>query len=620
MSLSSALGAAMSGLNVSQAGIDITSRNIANVDTPGYTRKIQQQTNALAGGEGIGVRREAAMRQIDAFLQQQLRTASAESASLNIKSSVLNRVDAMFGTPNSNASIAGSIGELATMLQELANDPESDAARQSLLNEADNLAAKFNAMSDTIQSMRLEAERNIASSVESANALLQTIADVNKEIAQRQTGNLSVADLQDQRDTAINELSRLMDVKTVDRDDGAVTVFTSGGQLLLDRTPVQLRFDERSKLDPVSLYDTDPARRGVGTISLVSGSTTIDLLAAGGIRSGAIAGYVALRDAALPQAQAQLDELAAQLALTLSEETVGSIAATAGAATGLDIDTSSMVSGNTISLGYTVGGVRQSVTIMRVDDPSALPLSNTATADPGDTVIGVNFNQPMAAIIADLQAALPADVVVSNPSGNVIRFLDDGVAGNSDIDALSATVTPAGLTGTGTGAALFVDGTGGTIFSNNPGDPLQKTGFASRIHLNRQIVADNTLLVTYETDTPLGDAARPLDLLARLTSTTRSYAPESGIGGASSPFSGSVDAFARRLVSFQSSQAANATRDAEAQQIVSSSLQDRFDGETGVSIDDEMSNLLLLQNAYSANARVISTISELFDVLMSIGR
>lgn len=620
MSLSSALGAAMSGLNVSQAGIDITSRNIANVDTPGYTRKIQQQTNALAGGEGIGVRREAAMRQIDAFLQQQLRTASAESASLNIKSSVLNRVDAMFGTPDSNSSIAGSIGELATMLQELANDPESDAARQSLLNEADNLAVKFNSMSNTIQNMRLEAERNIASSVESANALLQTIASVNKEIAQRQTGNLSVADLQDQRDTAINELSRLMDVKTVNRDDGTVTVFTSGGQLLLDRTPVQLRFDEQSKLDPVSRYDTDPAKRGVGTISLVSGSTTIDLLAAGGIRSGAIAGYVELRDAALPQAQAQLDELAAQLALTLSEETVASAAATAGAATGFDIDTSAMVSGNTISLGYTVGGVRQSVTIMRVDDPSVLPLPDSATADPGDTVIGVNFNQPMAGIIVDLQAALPADVVVSNPTGNVIRFLDDGAAGNSDIDALSATVTPAGLTGTGTGAALFVDGTGGTIFSNTPGDPSQKTGFASRIQLNRQIVADNTLLVTYETDTPLGDAARPLDLLTRLTSNTRSYAPESGIGGASSPFNGSVDAFARRLVSFQSSQAANATRDAEAQQIVSSSLQDRFDGETGVSIDDEMSNLLLLQNAYSANARVISTISELFDVLMSIGR
>ncbi len=81
-----------------------------------------------------------------------------------------------------------------------------------------------------------------------------------------------------------------------------------------------------------------------------------------------------------------------------------------------------------------------------------------------------------------------------------------------------------------------------------------------------------------------------------------------------------MDGFARRLVSFQAAQSANATRDAEAQQVVASSLQDRFDAQTGVNIDDELSNLLLLQNAYSANARVITTITQLFDVLMSIGR
>src|SRR3989338_8239378 len=150
MSLTSALGAAMSGLNVSQAGIDVTSRNIANVGTAGYTRKVAQQTNLLAGGEGIGVRREAAQRQIDTFLQQQLRTASACSAFLNIKSNMLGRIDASFGTPDSNSSIAGSIGELATMLQELIDNPESEAARASLLNEAGNLAAKFNSMSATI--------------------------------------------------------------------------------------------------------------------------------------------------------------------------------------------------------------------------------------------------------------------------------------------------------------------------------------------------------------------------------------------------------------------------------------------------------------------------------------
>ena len=616
MSLTSALGAAMSGLNVSQAGIDITSRNIANVGTPGYTRKVAQQTNLLAGGEGIGVRREAAQRQIDEFLQQQLRTASAGTAGLNIKSSMLSRIDRMFGTPDSNSSIAGAVGALATMLQELANNPESDSARQSLLNEAGNLAAKMNRMSDTIQDMRLEAERNIAAGVEQANALLQTIANVNNQISQRQAGSLSAGDLQDKRDMAIDELSRLMDVKVVNRDDGTVTVFTSGGQLLLDRTPVELTFDERTQIDATSAYENG----GVGTIRLVSGSNNIDLLAAGAIRSGALAGYVEMRDKVLPQAQAQLDELAAQLALSLSEETVASQAAVDGAAEGFEIDTASMLSGNTISLTYSVGGVRQNVTIVRVDDPSVLPLPNSATANPDDVVIGLNFNQPMADIVTDLQAALPPEVVVSNPGGSVLRFLDDGAADTSNIEALSATVTPAGLADGTTGLALFADGPNGKIFSNSLDVPPQKAGFASRIQVNPALIADHTLLVSYEADVPLGDSTRPLDLLARLTSNPRTYMPSSGIGGAASPFSGSIDEFARRIVSFQSSQAANAERDAAAQEVVSSSLQDRFDAQTGVNIDDEMSNLLLLQNAYSANARVISTIQDLFNVLMSIGR
>lgn len=616
MSLTSALGAALSGLNVSQSGIDVTARNIANVGTPGYTRKVAQQTNLLAGGEGIGVRREAAQRQIDTFLQQQLRTASATSASIDVKSGMLGRIDRMFGTPNSASSIAGSISALATMLQELANNPESDAARQSLLNEAGNLAAKMNGMSRSIQEMRLEAERNIAAGVEQANALLKTIADVNNQISQRQAGSLSVGDLQDKRDMAIDELSRLMDVRVVNRDDGTVTIFTTGGQLLLDRTPVELTFDERTQIDPTSSYENG----GVGTIRLVSGSTSIDLIAAGAIRSGALAGYVEMRDKVLPQAQAQLDELAAQLALALSEETVAGEAVTDGAAEGFEVDTSGMLSGNTISLTYSVGGVRQNVTIVRVDDPSLLPLSNNATANPNDIVIGVDFNQPMADIVTALQAALPPEVVVSNPSGGVLRFLDDGAADTSNIEAVRATVTPAALADGSTGMALFVDGSGGTIFSNAPGNPPQKTGFASRIQINPALLADDTLLVSYQAGVPLGDSTRPLDMLSRLTSQSRYYAPSTGIGGSSAPFSGSVDEFARRLVSFQSGQAANASRDAAAQEVVTSSLRDRFDAQTGVSIDDEMSNLLLLQNAYSANARVISTIQDLFSVLMSIGR
>ncbi|MEQ8282830.1 MAG: flagellar hook-associated protein FlgK [Parvibaculum sp.] len=616
MSLSTALGAALSGLNVAQSGIDVTARNIANVGTPGYTRKVPNQVNALAGAEGIGVRREAAQRQIDEFLQQQLRVASAGAASLNVKSSMLGRVDALFGTPDSNASIAGSISALATALQELAGNPEQPAARQALLNQAGNFAAQLNTMSQTVQDMRLEAERNIAHAVEAANGLLKTIAEVNNQISQRQASNQPVGDLQDKRDMAIDELSRLMDVKVNNRDDGTVTIFTSGGQLLLDRTPVELSFNEQTQIDATSSL----ANGGAGTITLSAGTTSVDLLAAGAIRSGAIAGYVEMRDTVLTQAQAQLDELAAQLALALSEETVPGEAAVDGAAEGFEIDTAALLPGNSMTLSYTVNGVPATVTIVRVEDPATLPLTNAATANPNDTVVGVNFNQPMADIVTALQAALPPEVVVSNPGGETIRFLDDGAGATSDINGLSALVTPADLADGTTGMALFVDGPNGKIFSNSLDNPPQKTGFASRIQVNPAVIADDTLLVAYDADVPLGDAARAHDLIDRLTGRSRYFAPQSGLGGTASPFNGTIDSFARRLVSFQSSQAANAQRDAEAQQVVSASLQDRFDAQTGVNIDDEMSNLLLLQNAYSANARVITTVKQLFDVLMSIGR
>lgn len=624
MSLYSAIGGALSGLNANQAGIDLVARNIANASTPGYTRKTLELRNNTASGDSIGVAVAAASRNVNSFLQQQMRTESATTSKLNIYADFLGRVDTMFGTPDSDSSIAGSLTALETKLQALATTPDDPAARQTFLNAASNLASQLNSMSANIQGMRIEAERNIALAVEAANNDLKTIADINDQISQRMSKSMSVADLEDLRDNALNDLARLMDIKVVARDDGKVAVFTGAGQLLLDQDPVKLTFDERTNLGATSFYDIDKTERQVGTVTLQNGTTAVDLIASGAFRSGAIAGYIDMRDKLLPQAQAQLDELAAQMALALSQETLDGTATTSGAATGFDVDTSSLLSGNTIHLTYTdtPAGTVHNVTIVKVMDPTVLPLSNDATADPSDEVIGIDFNQPMAGIVADLQAALPASVVVSNPAGAVLSFLDDGLAGASDVNALSATFTPTALADAGTGLPLFVDGRAQTPYSGSLGNPPQIVGFAGRIAVNAAVLADDTSLVVYQTSpqTAIGDDTRPNALLARLTDSSRLYGAGTGIGSAATPFAGSVDSFARRIVSFQSSQAASAVSEAQAQEVVSNSLQDRFDSETGVNIDDEMAKLIVLQNAYAANARLISTIQDLFQILLSIGR
>lgn len=626
MSLSTALNAAVSGLKANQAAVDLTSRNIANATTEGYTRKVVGQSNALAGGEGIGVSVRAAVREVDNFLFGQLQRSSGIYSKLEVRTEFLTRVDQMFGTPDSETSVASYITRLGTAFQDLATTPESTVTREATLAAAEELAVELNRLSDEIQQMRRETERRLSDAVAQANSALSKIHDLNLKISANQAG--SVADLQDERDKAVQQLASLMDIKTVEREGGRISVFTNGGNLLLDTEPTKLSFDEHPTLGASSFYNSDPALREVGTVTLqIGGSAAIDLLRDGTIREGKIAGLVDLRDKTLVEAQAQLDEIAHNLAKSLSETTVTS-AAVAGPPAGFDVDVAALQNGDSINLTYTEtpGSTQRQVTIIRVDDPASLPLANTVTANANDTVIGVAWGGSAGAFATNLDAALAAasiNIDASNPSGTTVRIVDDGVGATTDVNAVTATVTATGLTGAGTALPLFVDGanaqTAYTAFQDGAG---QKAGFASRIALNSAVRADPSSLIVYSTSpaTDAGDPARPTDLLQRLTGTPREFDPATGIGGTGQPFSGGVDEFARRVVSFQANEKVLADRAFDSQKVVQLGLQEKVQSTTGVSIDDEMAQLLLLQNAYAANARVMSAVQEMMSLLSNILR
>jgi flagellar hook-associated protein 1 len=116
--------------------------------------------------------------------------------------------------------------------------------------------------------------------------------------------------------------------------------------------------------------------------------------------------------------------------------------------------------------------------------------------------------------------------------------------------------------------------------------------------------------------TPAGDATRPNFLYDRLDSGIRSFSPESGIGAASAPFSGSVHSFLRQVISQQGANAEAAENLKQGQDVVYNALQQRFNETAAVNIDEEMANLLNLQNAYAANARVLTTVKEMLDMLL----
>jgi flagellar hook-associated protein 1 len=276
--------------------------------------------------------------------------------------------------------------------------------------------------------------------------------------------------------------------------------------------------------------------------------------------------------------------------------------------------------GNSLTINYTDGsGTARTVTVLRVDDPSALPLQGTSTPNANDTVVGVDFSGGILSVVAQLNSALGISGLQFSNSGGMLRLLDDGGVGNIDISNFSAKATQTSLTGGGPELPFFTDGTSpytGAI----TGQGSQSLGFAGRIEVNRALLADPSRVVVYQTSplTPSGDTTRPNFLYDQLTKATLDYAPQAGVGTALSPFSGPLPSYMRQVVSQQGEAASAAESLALGQEIVFNSLTQRQADGSAVNIDEEMASLLNLQNQYGANARVMSTIKEMLDLLMQM--
>jgi flagellar hook-associated protein 1 len=412
-----------------------------------------------------------------------------------------------------------------------------------------------------------------------------------------------------------------MDIRVVQSPDNQVTIFTGSGNQLAGTQAAQLAFQPAGTIGAAQQLNSNPALSGLGTITLVTAAGgSMDFVAAGGARSGELAAYLNMRDNVLVKAQAQVDQVASQMSSALSDTTTAAPPVAPGPQGGFDADIGGMLAGNTVHLTYTdASNVQHSVSIVRVDDPSVLPLSNSASSDPNDTVIGVDFTGGPASVAAQLNTALGATgLQFSNPAGNTLEILDSG-PGTITVNSVSTTKTTTSLTGGSGALPLFTDGSrafSGAITAS--GD--ESTGYAGRIVVNSALVADPSKLVTYQTSpqTPVGDATRPNFIYNQLVNASLQYSPTAGIGSGSTPYQGTLSAYLAQVVSTQSIAANAASSLQSGQAVVVSALQARFNSTSAVSIDTEMANLLTLQNSYGANARVMSTVKAMLDSLLQM--
>lgn len=208
---------------------------------------------------------------------------------------------------------------------------------------------------------------------------------------------------------------------------------------------------------------------------------------------------------------------------------------------------------------------------------------------------------------------LTAGTLRGGEIGALLTLRDETlVNAQSRLDSMAAAAATEVPTPAADEAPLFIDAGDGVAASHFTGAASQQRGFAARIALNPAIASDPSQLVVTGASTLAGDPARPLALLESLTSTGRSIAT------AGAPYTGSVGGFIRFGLDAQGADAAEAAALDQGQQVVVTSLRERFSDASGVSVDQELANLVALQSAYSANARIISTVKEMLDTLMRI--
>jgi flagellar hook-associated protein 1 len=623
MSLGSALATAMSGLRANQAALSIASSNIANAQTPGYITQRVNQVETTTGDTGSSVSVTGVNRELDQFVQTQLRSETAGGAYADQMASVLTQLQSVYGTPGDAGTLETAYSNFTTALQSLSTSSGSSSAQISAVTSAQSLAQQLNATTQGIQTLRSNAEQDINISVGQANAAMTQIAQINTRLQGMSSTDPTAVTLMDQRDSAIDQLSQLMDVRVSTDNTNQTTVYTTNGVELVGAQASTLNFNSQGTLNANSQWNANPAQSSAGalTIKLANGSV-IDMIATSSISSGQIAADLTLRDKTLVQAQAQVDQLAASMASALSDKTTAGTVAPAGLApkAGFDLDLSNLLPGNTINLTYTdsTTNTQHQVSIVRVDDPLALPLSN-AGGNPNNPVIGVNFSGGMASVVAQLTGALgTANLQFSNPSGSTLRVLDNGT-GTATVNAASVTSTVSQLAGGSAQLPVFTDGNQlytGSITRNGS----QQTGLAGRITVNAALVADPSKLTVYNTSpaTSAGDTTRPDFLYSQLTSGTFSYSPQTGLGTAATPFKGTLSGFMQQFLSQQSNAATSATQLQQGQDVVVNALQQKFKSSSGVNIDSEMASLIALQNTYAANAHVMSVVQTMMTSLMQI--
>ncbi|OIO68418.1 MAG: flagellar hook-associated protein FlgK [Zetaproteobacteria bacterium CG12_big_fil_rev_8_21_14_0_65_55_1124] len=568
------LNVAASSLLTQQQAMDVISQNIANVNTPGYSRQTAQLASAvpdrIAGRDfGNGVNVSSIIRSIDPILaQSQMANNSLTSLAQTLQQGLAN-VEASFG----NLDVPGlttTLDDFFVAQQQLANTPEDPISRLNVQTRAQDIAIRVSGMRQQLVDGQTAADQEISPLITQTNNLLDQIAALNKRILVNESSaqlSNNANDLRDQRDTAVMELSKLIPLQKVATNNGGLILQTPGGDLLVQNDTVR-----HLKLGPA-------IGSSFGNVEF----TDSGLPAQGLEQGGKLGGLISLRDNQVASYVQNLDSMAANLIFAVNQLHTGG-------------------TGSTVVTQYT----------------AAQPSSNPATA------VNVDANIPFASKIVNGSFTLHVldGPPLTNPGGTAINITAGTTTLNQIATAISAV---AGVTASvNASGQLVVDGGANRIAFTN-----DTSNFLAAYEINAFFHGSSAADFAVDSAV-LNDAGRIASAAANATTSDIAPADNSvalailGLRDKAVSIDGSTAASpvqrAANLASTYGLDVAAANQQLSYRQAEASSLASQRASISGVNMDEELVKMMQFQRAYEAAAKVIQTSNQMLDSLMGLIR
>lgn len=633
----------VSALKVAQAGISVTSHNIANANTPGYTRQEILQSAALpqntgAGFFGQGADVTSVKRNYDEFLSAQVGEAQTRSSSLNTQYALSQQVSNLLGDPN--GGLTPALQDFFGSINTVANAPESIAARQTMIGTAQSLTNRLQSLDSRLTEIRNGLNGQITNSTANINSYAKQIAVLNDNIVRAQAlsgPNQAPNDLLDQRDQLLTQLSQEIRVTSVKQPDGSMDVFIGNGQSLVIGNQASALQAVSSPTDQTALEVFYVNNKGVSRIQQSA------------LQGGNLGGYLTFRQSVLDPAQNALGRIAIGVADTFNQQHQQGI------------DLKGALGGNFFSSGTptataATSNVGNSVVSATISSTNALTGSDYTLSFDGinynlmDTTSGTAIQSFTAAQLATPQVVAGTGITLQRTAGAVADVAGDSFlirpTANGARDFKLAVTDPTKIAA------------GNPVRSNTPltnmgsgviAQPSVTAGLPLNVNLQQPITLTFTSATTYTvagTGAPVGVQTLPADGAISINgwSTQVTGTPSVGDTFTVGPNTNSstdgtnvlklaqlqmTNTMVNGTASYQGaygqliSQVGTQTRElsvtSTAQTSMLAQVTKSQQSVSGVNLDEEAANLLRYQQAYQAAAKAMAIAQSMFDTVLKMG-